>query len=90
MSRNIKTKRFGLLSDKIKNADLVDILAFKEEEPSDGNVFNTRFVSASAGMLQYSSGSYNEADLLLSGTFAGFDMPLYGGFDAKDIKKAAA
>ncbi len=88
-----KTKRFGLLSDIVKNSDLVDVLSKKPSDAiiSDDVLFHTRFISSSANSVQYVSGTYyNNYDILLggvsvSGSVLGFDMPMYSGFDAKNI-----
>jgi len=85
-----KTKRFGLVSDAVSNADLVDLLAYRGSTVGFGDsIFHTRFVVVSGSSYNYDNTDYNaDNDLLLEGKFAGFDMPLYGGFDAKDITKA--
>jgi hypothetical protein len=86
-----KNKRFGLLSDSVENADLVDILSHKPTSTLTGSgIFHSRFINKTGNDLQYTSGSYNTYDVLLgsnaaSGSVLGFDLPIYGGFDARDI-----
>lgn len=88
-----KSKRFGLVSDSVENADLVDILCYKGiagyldpvNDNLDYRIFHTDFISSSATHLTYSQDVYCDQKLLTSGSFAGFDVPMYGGFDAKDI-----
>lgn len=86
-----KATRFGLVSDAVKNADLVDILAYKADS-SDDVLFHTRHISSSATEVQYlvdHSTYHNTAkDVIADGTILGFSMPMYGGFDAKDITQA--
>lgn len=92
-----RAKRFGLVSDSVSNADLVDITLFKNATRSDvpgtngAYLFHTRHISSSLQEVQYVGDSiYNDYDILLggvnvSGSILGFDIPLYDGSDAKDI-----
>ena len=88
-----KSKRFGLVSKVDGNADLVDVLAHKASSlslSSPEELFHTRYIDVTATQVGYSgSAFYNDSyDILLggvSGSIAGFDLPMYGGFDAKDI-----
>ena len=84
-----KTNRFGIESNAVDNADLVDLLAYAENVDFGDKIFHTRYVTTSGSFYAYDITEYNTgSNLLLSGSFAGFDMPLYGGFDAKDITVA--
>jgi hypothetical protein len=89
-----KNKRFGLVASATGNADLVDIIAHRPSGSAvSDTLFHTRFISSSLVDVQYISGTYNDYDILLGGTSVsgsvlGFDMPMYGGFDAKDITEA--
>jgi len=91
-----KSKRFGLVSDYIKNADIVDITSFSGKLDIDSGsqpaIFHTRHINLTgSSRLVYSSGSGpNTNDVLVnptsnSGSILGFDMPIYGGTDGRNI-----
>jgi len=94
-----KSKRFGLLADAIKNADIVDITSFTAGQALASSsapfVFHTRHINITgSSKLYYSSGSSpNTHDVLtsantVSGSILGFDMPIYGGTDGRNIIEA--
>ena len=85
-----KTTRLGFSTNSVTNVDLIDILRQKPLVSQNADtLFSTRYVSSSATEVYYSGSAYynSAADVLVSGTILGFDLPLYGGFDGVDITK---
>jgi len=88
-----KSTRFGLVSKVIENQDLVDILAQRPFNFTEDSIyldepvmFHTRHLSASSDAYYlYSSSYYDTTGIFTSQNVLGFDFPLYGGFDGKDI-----
>jgi len=80
-----KSKRFGVVSHARKNADIVDLVKYNEDRDYlDGGIFHCEYVAKNTTSYEYGT-TINTSNLLLSGSFAGFDFPMYDGFDAKDI-----
>ena len=86
-----KNKRFGLVANQNSNADLVDILRFETDKNfTDGSLVHTDFLATSSvdNTITYVQGTRTNHKALQKGLIAGFDMPMYDGFDAKDITEA--
>jgi len=84
-----KSKRFGL----VVNDDTSDVIRYAGSGARDfdgGPLCHMDYVATVDNMFVYEQGTENEESLLLSGSFSGFDMPLYDGFDAKDITRKEA
>ena len=83
-----KSKRFGLVSDSVKNADLVDIVRCKPAVTTgDATYFSARYIKDTASKYSYGE-TYNTVDVLTEGIVLGFEFPMFGGFDGLDIKEA--